>query len=113
MHQSTLAAPTPFRCHATREGTRVTIVVEGELDIATAAELRDAIRHAYASAIQTLELDLRPLTFIDANGVRLLLGARAEADENGVVLVVRLGPTARRILDLMSVRDPVGRVTVV
>jgi anti-sigma B factor antagonist len=105
MHQSTLPAPTPFRCHATREGTRVTIVVEGELDIATAAELREEVRDAYAAVIEALELDLRPLTFIDAGGVRLLLEARAEADANGVVLVVRLGPASRRILDLVSVSD--------
>jgi anti-anti-sigma factor len=80
---------------------------EGELDITTVCDLRDELRHAYAAAIRTVVLDLSALAFIDVSGVRLLLDARAEADASRLVLAVRLGPTTRRMVDLMDVRDGV------
>jgi anti-sigma B factor antagonist len=60
------------------DGDRVTLVLRGELDIATAPRLRAAVlRHA--TARREIIVDLAELEFIDSTGVRALVVAAQEA----------------------------------
>lgn len=70
----------PFEVQSSRRGSVVTARVAGELDIATVPQLESSLPPLAPG--DELVLDLRPLTFIDSSGVRLLMtldiGARAE-----------------------------------
>ncbi len=54
---------------------RVTLTVEGELDINTARRLDEAVELACAGSCEELLIDLGELTFIDSSGVRSLFNA--------------------------------------
>jgi anti-anti-sigma factor len=71
--------------------------LEGELDLASAPELRKRFDEAEGSLV----LDFARVTFIDSAVLKELLRARAELAERGVRLVLA-GVTApvRRLLDL-------------
>jgi anti-anti-sigma factor len=62
---------------------RVRISVRGELDLATAGRLEEAIAHADG---RPLLVDLRGLSFMDSTGVRVLLQASEEASRAGAEL---------------------------
>jgi anti-anti-sigma factor len=69
------------------------LVLSGELDIASAQELRSVILWLCGAAINTLTLDLRKLTFLDSSGVHVVLFARDLCRERGCDFVVVPGPT--------------------
>ena len=50
----------------------------GELDIASAPALEDALLHGLDSGASSIVLDLTGVTFIDSAGVRLLMWASRE-----------------------------------
>jgi anti-anti-sigma factor len=75
-----------------------TMVLEGELDIATAPVLEGALTEVEGGGAGTLLLDLRGLRFIDSTGLRALLSARRRAQ------------TAGRRLRLANLQPPVARV---
>jgi anti-anti-sigma factor len=74
------------------------IVLEGELDIASAPELRRAVDDFSGPG---LVLDLRRTTFIDSAVLKELLRARVELAERDVRLVLAGVPKpVRRLMDL-------------
>jgi anti-anti-sigma factor len=74
------------------------IVLEGELDIAAAPQLRRAIDEFSGPG---LALDFRRTTFIDSAVLKELLRARAELAERGARLVlVGVPAPVRRLMDL-------------
>jgi anti-anti-sigma factor len=68
---------------------RALLRLEGELDLASAGRLEDALRAAEANGPECLVVDLRGLSFIDSSGLRLLLmaGERARKDDRRLVVV--------------------------
>ncbi len=83
--------PPAFGIDTARSGDAVRLAVRGELDLATAPGLDDALREAAASA-QHVVRDLRGLTFMDSTGLRTVLQADARARSDGHDLVVVRGP---------------------
>jgi len=79
----------------------VVIELAGELDLATAPVIEEAIADAEAARPPLLVLDLRGLTFMDSTGLRIVLAADAAARREARRLVVVRGP------------DPVHRVFLV
>jgi anti-anti-sigma factor len=82
---------------------RATIVVSGEIDMATSAELRQAAADKLAAG--DVLLDLRQVTFMDSSGVAAIDGAlRASEDGGGRVRVCEgLQPNVMRILEITGV----------
>jgi anti-sigma B factor antagonist len=78
----------------------------GELDLATAGQLRDRLRALCADG-RPVVLDLRRLEFIDSSGVRELVRAvsAARRDGWGLSLDTAVGPQVRRVLELLGLRD--------
>ncbi|RPF30915.1 STAS domain-containing protein [Streptomyces sp. TLI_185] len=71
----THAGPTP--CHSERLiGDTTVMEVRGEIDILTATPLSARLDTLTAGPCPDLVLDLRPVTFIDGSGLRLLCRAR-------------------------------------
>jgi anti-anti-sigma factor len=79
-----LHVPTPqFTCATTALDGVVTVVPEGELDLATAPLLDATLRREAGGAASAIVVDLRGLTFIDSTGVSLLLRWTRESATSG------------------------------
>lgn len=73
-------------------GTTRTVAVAGEVDIATAGEVRAALAVALPTAAETVVLDLGGVTFLDSSGVHAVLDAVRHAQALGRRFVVLPGP---------------------
>jgi anti-sigma B factor antagonist len=77
----------------------------GELDIATAPQLKQTLRQAEAGARRVV-LDLRELTFMDSCGVHVIVDASTRARAAGNRLVLVRGPSqVDRLLVLSKAAD--------
>jgi anti-sigma B factor antagonist len=85
-------------------GPSIVVEVDGELDLASAPQLEDALERAWREAPDTIVLDLENLRFIDMSGLRLLLGASQRAEERGTELTLtNVRESIRRVLTLVGV----------
>jgi anti-anti-sigma factor len=66
----------------------VVLAAAGELDIATAPELRATITDALAAGVQRLVIDLSEVSFLDSVAVAVLLHARRQLGGPGLMCVV-------------------------
>jgi anti-sigma B factor antagonist len=108
MSSSNEALPS-FELTVERYDSVATVVVSGELDLATAPRLCAAVaEHGHA---KVLVLDMTATTFIDSTGVRALLQADRRSARVGSRLVIVAGDGAvRRVLELCQLD---GRLTIV
>jgi anti-sigma B factor antagonist len=91
-----------------RGATRVYALV-GELDLATAPDLRDVLFAAVRSGARRLVLDLADLTFIDATGIGALLAVRQLAmSSDGALAVANVSKHVARIFDITGVAGPLN-----
>ena len=95
-----------FGCEPYAEGPGVTgLRLSGELDLATAPQLADALAQAGRDSVAVI-LDLSELTFMDSSGLHVILNARASLAEAGSRLVLlRGGHQVHRIFELTGVAD--------
>jgi anti-anti-sigma factor len=98
--------------HRPDTGT-VRVAVAGEVDLATAPQLRLAVMAAIdgSDGCEQIEVDLTRTTFLDARGVGVLLETHTAAELAGIGLVVH-NPRGivRRILAVLDVADILGVV---
>jgi anti-sigma B factor antagonist len=81
-----------------RQPTATVVTLSGELDLATATRLEQTLDRLTA---EDLVLDLRPLTYLDSTGVRLVLRHDAAARSSGRCLtVIRGHGVAGRVFEL-------------
>ena len=94
----TSCLPTTFSCSCRHDGHDAAwISVSGELDIATAPLLLDALREPRAAELLVI-VDLDELTFIDSHGLQVLAEATASARDAGRRLtVLRASAFVRRV----------------
>ena len=94
-----------FRVDVARRKGCAVITVAGELDIATAPQLLEAIEEVESSAPRRLVVDLLATSFIDSTGLTTLFRAhkRCEGDDRPFALIC--GPEnveILRVMDLMG-----------
>lgn len=70
------------------EPSGIVITVQGELDIATAPQLRERLGAAIDAGLRRLVIDLRPLDFLDSVAVASMLHARRQLGDTGRLAVV-------------------------
>ena len=92
----------PFAIKITRTSDWCRVVLEGELDLATAPTLElELDRLDWRSGL--VLVDLRRLTFIDLAGMRILLAAHARARRHGGELAIVRGPRiVERLVRLLA-----------
>ncbi|MFF8842234.1 STAS domain-containing protein [Streptomyces sp. NPDC015127] len=78
----------PLRTVVTPAGTRTTVSVTGEIDIATAPELRKALDTALSDGATCVEVDFSEVEFCDCSGLSVLVLARRRARQQGSTLRV-------------------------
>ena len=85
-----------------RDAGRVRVRLRGELDLAGAPALREALRRLYERQ-QAVLLDLDELEFIDMSGLRVVLAAAADASRDGGRFAVTPGSRqVRRLIGLVE-----------
>ena len=86
---------------------RPALTVRGELDIATAPRLAEAVGSQLSQQPQSLVVDLTGTTFLDSSGARELARTARRAAEDGVALQV-VCPSSNRpvrlVVDLLELR---------
>ena len=96
---------TPFELEVVPDRDEVAVVVQGELDMATADALHDAVRVLETSGFGSIVVDLRGIGFIDSTGLQVLISLRNDAKRNGHALtLIPAGPAASRIFDITRTR---------
>jgi anti-sigma B factor antagonist len=82
---------------------RSVLAIGGEVDLATAPELRSAIEGALASGAGELRLDLGGTSFMDSSGLHVLFDCHARAGER-LAIVCPPGPV-RRLFEITGFAD--------
>jgi anti-sigma B factor antagonist len=91
-----------FDVQVVHEAGRVCIKVSGDLDFATAPELRAALDGANSEIV----IDFARLTFLDAAGLGVLAQAHEQARRHGHrVVISHAGPMVRRLLTVTGLDD--------
>ncbi|MEE1927089.1 STAS domain-containing protein [Streptomyces sp. TRM 70351] len=82
------------------DGHRV-VTVSGDLDMDTAAAVRETLAGVVDSGGTRLIVDLSPLAFCDSSGLRALLTAhRKAAGAGGVLCLAAVPPQLERLLEI-------------
>ena len=79
------------------------LVLDGELDVGTVAELDDALANAVAATDGTLTIDASRVDFLDSVGLRSILNVTADLSKVGraMAIVCTPGPV-RRLIELTA-----------
>ena len=87
---------TPLTVDEALVGRRAVLSVAGEIDMTTAAAVRDAIEAAATQAFE-IWLDLTDTRFMDSSGIHAVTTARAHLAESGrrLVVICPAGPVLR------------------
>jgi anti-sigma B factor antagonist len=82
------------------------LAVDGEIDIATAPVLDEAIEQAVSDGCEKIAIDLTSVSFMDSTGLRTLIVAHRslEGTEGRLVVIPGSGPI-RRLLEVAGVVD--------
>ena len=100
------AGSTPFDLSVAEEPDTVVITVSGELDLATAPELREACTNAVRSSAGTVRIDVGGLTFLDSSGLSVLVETHRELEGRSASLVLHhVTDRTRRVLDVAGLGD--------
>jgi anti-anti-sigma factor len=86
-----------FALRGFRQGEAQLLVLEGELDVATASELALAIEVAEATSASAIVVDLRGLEFIDSSGLHVVVDARHRVGER--LILVRGARCVHRVFE--------------
>ena len=100
-----MEAVEPFAIETSEHDDRIVVTPRGELDMASAPELEQAIMPKLQQGAWVV-LDLRSLDFIDSSGLRVVVGAHRTAEEHsGRFTCVRgvAGTTVHRIVEIAGI----------
>ena len=80
------------------------VLVEGEVDVSNADQLRSAVDAALAGSAPEVTIDLAQVPYIDSTGIGVLVGAATRAQEAGVAFsVAHPQANVKRVLGLLGV----------
>jgi anti-sigma B factor antagonist len=83
------------------DASGLVLTASGELDHATAPELRARLTAAIDAGVNRLVIDLRPLSFLDSVALAVLLHARTDLGDAGrMAVVVAPGSYTRLIFEV-------------
>lgn len=78
----------------------------GELDLLTVDELEGAMQQALDRGCRHLVLDLRGLSFMDSQGLHLVMRWNSYAEQSGFAFgVIQGGPAVRRLFEIVGLLD--------
>jgi len=93
----------PLTIEIRPDGSSVTLLLAGELDLASVGTLRVCLEQLDPS-FQEVEVDLTDLGFLDSSGLATLVTTHQQLDQRGGTLVVRNPQhNVRRVLEVSGV----------
>ena len=83
-----------------------TVTLSGELDLASAPQLRGVLEDLAADPSAQVRIDMQALTFLDSSGISALVEGQKELESKGTsVELVGVREHARRVLDVAGLGD--------
>jgi anti-anti-sigma factor len=86
-------------------GSSRRIVVQGEVDMASAVELADCVASAITGPPGDLVFDLTDATFIDSVGLEVIASARSDLPDSRRVILRRPRPFVRKLLAIAQLDE--------
>jgi len=83
------------------------VVVRGEVDMATAAKLRDVLNGLVDDGYTRIVLDCRGLAFLDSSGIGVLIAVRKRLGPQGTLTLEAPPAHVRKVLELTGVSEHV------
>jgi anti-sigma B factor antagonist len=91
----------PFGMSVRSDGQRAVVAVEGELDMAVVGRVQARFDDLVVASCPDIVADLRGLTFLDSEGLRLLVRLAVDARKSGWRFAIVDGsPVVRRKLEI-------------
>jgi anti-sigma B factor antagonist len=90
---------------ATDDGT--VIAVRGEVDMASAPQLRDLLNHLVDHSTASIVLDCEHLDFLDSSGIGVLVATTKRLGDGRTITIDTPQPHVRKVLELTGVADHV------
>ncbi len=92
-----------------RSGGRLNVYASGELDMASAPKLVQAVEEEFENRMFECILDFRGVTFMDSEAIKDVIALRRKLLERGIRLAIvnTRGPVTR----ILSIVDPLGNLT--
>ncbi len=81
----------------------VRVAVRGEIDVATAPQLRELLHELVQEGVDRVVLDCRGLEFLDSSGIGLLMAVRKRLGDEGELVIESPPAHVRKVLDLTGV----------
>jgi anti-sigma B factor antagonist len=79
------------------------VVVRGEIDMATAPKLRDTLNTLVDAGATRIVLDCRGLDFLDSSGSGVLIAVRKRLGDDGALTLESPPAHVRKVLELTGV----------
>ena len=83
------------------------VIVRGEIDMATAPQLRDFLNELVDAGSSRIVLDCRELQFLDSSGIGVLIAVRKRLGDDAALTLEAPLPHVRKVLDLTGVSEHV------
>ncbi len=103
--------PRTFEARCERRDGAAVVVARGELDLASADDLRAALARPEAAA-STVILDLRGITFIDSSGLSVVVAEHQRSRADGFRFAVAVGG-AGEVMRLFELAGLVSTLTLI
>ena len=87
-----------------KNGTELTMSIEGRLDTSTAPELETAVK-SEIEGVTSLIFDVEKLAYISSAGLRVLLSSQKIMSKQGEMKVINLSDTIMEIFDITGFTD--------
>ena len=87
-----------------KEGTSLTLALEGRLDTITAPEL-EAVLKEEIEDVESLTFDFTALEYISSAGLRVLLSAQKQMNRQGTMKVTGVGEVIMEIFEVTGFSD--------
>ena len=99
-----MGVPDQLQIEVRRDGGRVVLALVGELDMASADRLQQAVDDDALRTETSVVLDLEGLQFIDSTGLRVILRALERCRGRGQEFAITRGsPQVQRLLSITGV----------
>jgi anti-sigma B factor antagonist len=84
-------------------GTTARVELRGDVDMATAPELRRTLEELIDGGATEVVLDCRNLEFLDSSGIGALVAARTRVGAEGVIALEAPRANVRKVLEVTGV----------
>jgi anti-anti-sigma factor len=102
-----ILTPAPFKVRSEQEQGVFVILVEGELDMNTAAQLERELEAPLAAPDSSLLIDLSSCEFIDSTGIALIVRAWQQLNGNGNFSLCGVGDQVKRVFDITGLQSTI------